>query len=208
MSEPSKTMLSVSDLCFSWPQRPLFEQLTFQVPAGVSVVTGDDGVGKSTLLALLAGAMQAKSGRMVIDGIKRDQQPDAYRQSVFWIDPQTDVHNAITAHDFLNIQREQFPHFDAHRVEPLIHGFSLEPHLAKPLYMLSTGSRRKVWWVAAFAANTRVVLLDQPFAALDGPSSRFLCELLDEASGHTNRAWLLADHGVPPGVRPKLVIGL
>jgi ABC-type cobalamin/Fe3+-siderophores transport system ATPase subunit len=74
--------------------------------------------------------------------------------------------------------------------------------------MLSTGSRRKVWWVAAFAANTSVVLLDQPFAALDGPSSRFLCELLDEASGHTDRAWLLADHGVPQGVNPKVVIGL
>ncbi len=208
MNQTSKSVLSVNDLCFSWPQRPLFDHLTFQVPAGVSVVTGDDGVGKSTLLALLAGAMQAQSGSMAVDGIELDQNPDKYRQSVFWIDPQTDIHNAITANDFLNIQRQQFPHLDARRVEALAHGFSLEPHLAKPLYMLSTGSRRKVWWVAAFAANTPVVLLDQPFAALDGPSSRFLCELLDEASVHTDRAWLLADYGVPPGVTPNLVIEL
>jgi len=208
MDQPKKTMLSVADLCFSWPQQPLFEHLSFQVPAGVSIVVGDDGVGKSTLLALLAGAIQPQSGCLVIDGIHRDQHPDTYRQKVFWIAPQTDVHHAITAHDFLKSQSEHFPHFDTRRVAPLVQGFSLEPHLAKPLYMLSTGSRRKVWWVAAFAANTPVMLLDQPFAALDGPSSRFLGELLDEASGHTHRALLLADHGVPPGVNPKVVIEL
>lgn len=199
-------MLTVSNLCFSWPQLQLFKQLSFQVPAGVSVIAGDDGAGKSTLLALLAGAVQPQSGRMVIDDTERDQNPGAYSQKVFWIDPQTDTHNAITANDFLKRQSERFPHFDTRKVAQLIHGFSLEPHLAKPLYMLSTGSRRKVWWVAAFAALTPVVLLDQPFAALDGPSSRFLCELLDEASGHTDRAWLLADHGVPQGVTPKVVI--
>lgn len=208
MDPSQKTMLSVEDLCFSWPQQPLFEQLSFQVPAGVSAVVGDDGVGKSTLLALLAGAIQPQSGRLVIDGIKSDENPDTYRQKAFWIDPQTDIHNAITANEFLKSQSEHFPHFDTRRVAQLVQGFSLEPHLAKPLYMLSTGSRRKVWWVAAFAANTPVVLLDQPFAALDGPSSRFLCDLLDEASGHTDRVWLLADHGVPKGVNPKVVIGL
>jgi ABC-type transport system involved in cytochrome c biogenesis ATPase subunit len=205
MEEP-RTMLSVSDLCFSWPQRPLFEQLSFEVPAGVSLVVGDDGSGKSTLLALLAGAVQPQSGRRVIEDIERNENPDGYSKKVFWIDPQTESHHAITANEFLRRQSEHFPHFDTHKVAQLIHGFSLEPHLSKPLYMLSTGSRRKVWWVAAFAALTPVVLLDQPFAALDGPSSRFLCELLDEASGHTDRAWLLADHGVPQGVTPKVVI--
>lgn len=208
MDQPNKTMLSVEDLCFSWPQQPLFEQLSFQVPAGVSVVVGDDGVGKSTLLTLLAGAIQPQSGRMVIDGVAHDQHPETYRQNAFWIDPQTDAYNAITANEFLKRQGEHFPHFDAQRIAPLVQGFSLEPHMDKPLYMLSTGSRRKVWWVAAFAANTPVVLLDQPFAALDGPSSRFLCDLLNEASGHTDRAWLLADHGVPPAVNPKVVIEL
>lgn len=208
MDQPPKTMISVTDLCFSWPERPLFEQLNFDVPAGVSMVVGDDGVGKSTLLALLAGALAPLSGRMVIDGINQADQPDAYRQNVFWIDPHTDVHNAITANDFLKRQAEQFPHFDSRCTASLVHGFSLEPHMAKPLYMLSTGSRRKVWWVAAFAANAPVTLLDQPLAALDAPSSRFLCELLDEAAEHTDRAWLLADHGVPQGILPKAVIEL
>ncbi|HEX5737320.1 MAG TPA: ATP-binding cassette domain-containing protein [Hydrogenophaga sp.] len=208
MSHPSKAILSVEDLCFSWPQRPLFNRLSFQVPSGVSLVFGDDGVGKSTLLALLAGAIQPQSGRLRINGTEHNRQPDFYRQNVFWIDPQTDAHNAITASDFLDSQRRHFPSFDTRRIPALVHGFSLEPHLAKPLYMLSTGSRRKVWWVAAFAANTPAVLMDQPFAALDGPSSRFLCELLQEATDQPDRAWLLADHGVPQGVHPKVAIEL
>jgi ABC-type nitrate/sulfonate/bicarbonate transport system ATPase subunit len=66
--------------------------------------------------------------------------------------------------------------------------------------MLSTGSKRKVWLSAAFASGAALTLIDQPFAALDAPSIRFLRELLVEASEHTSRAWLLADHAAPAGI--------
>jgi ABC-type taurine transport system ATPase subunit len=53
---------------------------------------------------------------------------------------------------------------------------------------------------AAFAAGAPLTLIDQPFAALDAPSIRFLRELLQDASSHPSRAWLLADHEAPEGV--------
>ena len=55
-------------------------------------------------------------------------------------------------------------------LQHLIQAFELTPHLEKPLYMLSTGSKRKVWLAAAFASGAAVTLLDQPFAALDKAS--------------------------------------
>ena len=81
----------------------------------------------------------------------------------------------------------------------LVEGFALGPHVHKPLYMLSTGSRRKVWLTAALAAGTALTLLDEPFAALDMPSVRFLREALNDASRHASRAWVLADHEAPKG---------
>ena len=66
--------------------------------------------------------------------------------------------------------------------------------------MLSTGSRRKVWLAAAFASGAALTLLDQPFAALDKVSMGVITELLQEAAGHPERAWVVADYVAPPGV--------
>ena len=70
----------------------------------------------------------------------------------------------------------------------------------KPLYMLSAGSRRKVWLSAAFASGAALVLIDQPFAALDGPSIRLLREVLQDFSEQSERACVIADYEAPEGV--------
>jgi hypothetical protein len=54
----------------------------------------------------------------------------------------------------------------------------------KKLFMLSTGSKRKVWLAAGFASGADLLLLDEPFAALDAPSIAFVKELLQDISAH------------------------
>lgn len=207
-TDPEEPVLQVKGLQFAWGDRVLFNGLGFDLPPGVSLVRGDDGSGKSTLLSLLAGAQTASAGTLAIHGIRLDQQHDAYRHQVFWIDPQTEAHDALAAGGYLDSLSRHYPRFSADTMAELVDGFALGPHLAKPMYMLSTGSRRKVWLTAAFAAGTPLTLIDQPFAALDGPSLRFLRELLQEAAGHPDRAWLLADHEAPDGVALASVIEL
>ncbi|OSZ76649.1 hypothetical protein CAP37_07130 [Hydrogenophaga sp. IBVHS1] len=185
---------------FGWPGRPLFHDLSFDLPPGVSLVRGDDGSGKSSLLGLIAGALLPEAGTLSIQGVRLHEQHDAYRHRVFWIDPQTEAHDALAAGGYLESLSRHYPRFDNDTFNELVDGFGLRPHLGKPMYMLSTGSRRKVWLTAAFSAGTPLTLIDQPFAALDAPSARFLRELLQDASSHTSRAWLLADHEAPEGV--------
>ena len=84
----------------------------------------------------------------------------------------------------------QYPNFNASLAADLARGFALDPHIEKPMYMLSAGSKRKVWLCAAFAAGTPLTLIDEPFAALDMASIRFLHGLLGEASNHAGRAWV------------------
>jgi ABC-type cobalamin/Fe3+-siderophores transport system ATPase subunit len=76
------------------------------------------------------------------------------------------------------------------------------------MYMLTAGSKRKVWLSAAFAAGTPLTLIDQPFAALDAPSMRFLTELLQDAASHPSRAWVIADYEAPAGVELASIIDL
>lgn len=207
-ADPEEPVLQVKGLRFGWAEPLLFDQLSFDIPPGVSLVRGDDGRGKSTLLRLVAGAQNADAGTLVIHGIHLDRQHDAYRHQVFWIDPQTEAHDALAAGGYLESLSHHYPNFSTEAMAELVDGFALGPHLAKPMYMLSTGSRRKVWLTAAFAAGTPLTLIDQPFAALDAPSIRFLHELLRDAAEHPSRAWLLADHEAPSGLILKKTIDI
>jgi ABC-type nitrate/sulfonate/bicarbonate transport system ATPase subunit len=72
--------------------------------------------------------------------------------------------------------------------------------MGKQLFMLSTGSKRKVWLTAAFASGAALLLLDEPFAALDAPSIAFVKEQLQGISAHAGRAAVIADYAAPGGV--------
>lgn len=207
-TDPVDPVLQVKALRFAWGDRVLFNDLSFDLPPGVSLVRGDDGSGKSTLLSVIGGAQGAAAGTLAIQGVRLDRQHDTYRHQVFWIDPQTEAHDALAAKGYLDSLSHHYPSFDAEAMAELVDGFGLGPHLAKPMYMLSTGSRRKVWLTAAFAAGTPLTLIDQPFAALDAPSIRFLRELLQDAADHPSRAWLLADHEAPEGIALKKTVSL
>lgn len=194
------TVLQVRHLDHDMAGQPLLSDLSFDLPPGLSLVTGEDGCGKSTLLRLLAGDLLTTAGTIALQGCALTPRDPAWREQVFWIDPQTDAHDAIRAGDVLDNLRQRHPQWSSEAVADLVDGFALGPHLAKPLYMLSAGSKRKVWLTAAFAAGTAVTLIDQPFAALDGAAKGFLRELLEDVAGHPSRAWVIADHEAPPGV--------
>jgi ABC-type transport system involved in cytochrome c biogenesis ATPase subunit len=201
-------VLQAEQLCFAWPNRPLFNGLSLSIPPGLSLVQGDDGCGKSSLIRLMAGDLVPASGTLSIHGTRLDEQHETYRQQVFWIDPQTEAHDAITAAGYLDSLSQHDPSLRHEALADLVAGFALEPHLNKPMYMLSAGSKRKVWLSAAFAAGTPLTLIDQPFAALDTPSIRFLTELLQDAARHPSRAWVIADYEAPAGVALASVIDL
>lgn len=201
-------MLSAQDLSFDYPGRPLFAAQSWRVPSGVTWVHGGEGCGKTTLLRLLAGALPLRAGQLQINGVLLADQPVAYRQQVFWADPKSEAFEQVTPHDYLASLRGRYPQFDDSLLLALTEGLALTPHLHKPLYMLSTGSKRKVWLAAALTSAAPVTLLDEPFAALDLASVRFVLRWLTEAAAHPTRAWLVADYAAPAGVPLASVIDL
>jgi ABC-type multidrug transport system ATPase subunit len=187
-------VLEIDDLCFGFAQRTLFDHLSAHMGAGVNLVLGGDGRGKSTLMRLLAGQLATDGGDLKIGGIRLSEQPALYRKQVFWVDPQTEAFDQISAVAYFKTTAAAYPAFDASQLPALAEGLSLTPHLEKPLYMLSTGSKRKVWLAAAFASGAALTLLDGPFAALDKPSIAFVLTLLDSAARHPTRAWVVTHY--------------
>jgi len=202
------TVLRAKDLGFAYPQRRLFQALSLELPPGLSLIRGGDGSGKTTLLRLLAGDLPSDTGALWLRGVSLSEQPFAYRSQVFRVDHQVSGLDQVTPEAYLAELSARRPDFDHAGLPPLINGLGLEPHWQKPMYMLSTGSKRKVWLAAAFCAGATLTLLDEPFAALDQPSIRFVLGLLQGAVTDPERAWLLADYQAPTGLSLASVIDL
>jgi ABC-type multidrug transport system ATPase subunit len=203
----TSTILQAEGLRFAYPQRALFSNWSARITPGLTLLRGDDGSGKTTLLRLLAGELAADAGTLSVNGIRLSAQPDAYRRQVFWLDPRTTQFDQITALDYFASLRPRYPALDAALLSELAESLGLTPHLAKPLYMLSTGSKRKVWLAAAFASGAALTLLDEPFAALDKGSINFVLDLLADAA-LSERAWVMAHYEAPGDVVLAQVIEL
>jgi ABC-type multidrug transport system ATPase subunit len=160
----------------------------------VSLVRGGDGAGKTTLVRLLAGELAAQAGELQIKRVNLKEQPSAYRQQVFWVEPRSTSFDDISPTDYFSSLHKTYSQFDYASIGALAEGLSLTEHLRKPMYMLSTGSKRKVWLAAAFASGAPLVLLDGPFAALDKPSINYVKQLLKEAATHAARAYVVTSY--------------
>ena len=209
-------------MSFAYPQRQLFTDWSARVPPGVTLLRGGEGSGKTTLLRLLAGELPADAGHLLVKNIRMAEmpanaehlyihmadQPDIYRQQLFLAGPRGDEFDQMTVDGCFESVQRRHPGFDAQALPFLVDGLSLDAHRHKQLYMLSTGSKRKVWLAAAFASGATVTLLDQPFAALDKASIGFVTELLEDAAEHTTRAWIVSDFEAPGSVPLAALIDL
>ena len=203
MSNPEgqrPVVLQADGLCFGFAKPALFTSYFATIPCGVSWVGGDESTGKTTLLRLLAGELAAQSGTLQINGIRLHQNATAYGSQVFWVNPRTQAFDALMPKAYWDGLRRRFPAFSDALLHDLMEGFALAPHVTKSLYMLSTGTKRKVYLAGAFASGAAVTLLDEPFAALDKASIDLVLELLQEAATHPSRAWVVADYLAPRGV--------
>ena len=208
---------------FSQPNRPLvlqahgltggpeelvlFQDINMCLPAGVSALVGDEGVGKTSLMRLLAGDLPAVQGQLrVSDRLMPLSAPQP--ATVFWCDLRLPLHDNDTPETCWHQWRQHLPAWSDEIQATLIHDLRLTPHLGKRLNMLSTGSRRKVGLVAALASGATVTLIDQAFVSLDQSAIRVVQDVLRQASHHPTQACLIADYEVPKDVPLSSVLTL
>lgn len=186
MTDPSPR-LQVLGLRFSYPEQPpLFDALSFELPAGLTRLDADSG--KTTLLRLLTGELRPGQGTFTLNG--QPWTPAPGDAAVCWLDPRAPAWDALTPDEVLRAAAAGRTTPDAAVWERHLAAFDLLVHRHKTMHMLSTGARRKVTLAAALATDVPLTLLDEPVAGLDKASIDVLVEAL-AAQATGPRTWLI-----------------
>ena len=187
------SLLEIQNLRFAYPDQPaLADRWSASIGEGVTLLYGDTGSGKSTLLRVLAGQQPASAGQLRAAGVALDAEPAAYRRQVFFCEPASEAFDALSVQACTALLGEGDAGFDKAEWQRLVDAFSLTPHLEKQMFMLSTGSRRKVGLAAALASGRPVVLLDDPVGALDARSIHGLWQAIERRVAQPGRAVVVA----------------
>ncbi len=167
---------------------------TVSVPEGrISALVGPNGAGKTTLLRLLAGLAAPTAGEAVVLGGAPRQDP-AYLAEIGFLAQDIPLYRRLTARDHIGIGAHLNPRWDGESVRARLGGLKMP--LDRPAGTLSGGQRAQVALALTLAKQPRLLLLDEPLAALDPLARRnFLGALAEAAAG------LLAGHRLLAGPR-------
>ncbi len=154
---------------------------TLSLPSGsVTAVVGPNGAGKTTLLNMLVGVLAASEGQLRVDGSKPSSSPD-FLARIGFLAQDCPLYKDFSVADMLRFGRAMNPSWDDTFARERIAAVGVP--LSRRAGKLSGGQRAQVALALAIAKRPRVLLLDEPLAALDPLARReFLKALLDGAT--------------------------
>jgi heme exporter protein A len=154
--------------------RRVFAGLSFALSEGEAlIVTGRNGAGKSSLLAILAGRLRAAAGNIRISGADGRTLPEC----VHVVGHRDALKPALTAKENLAFARDILGD-PAMPPREALAAVGLEHAAALPVAYLSAGQRRRVALARLLVARRPLWLLDEPAAALDAPAQRALTDMM------------------------------
>ena len=165
---------------------------TVSVPAGrICALVGPNGAGKTTLLRVLAGLAAPTAGQVAVLGGAPRQDP-VFLAEIGFLAQEIPLYRRLSAGDHLGIGAHLNPRWDRQLVLDWLAGRKIP--LDRPTGTLSGGQRAQVALALTLAKHPRVLLLDEPLAALDPLARRNFLAALAEAAAGGDLTIMLSSH--------------
>lgn len=159
-------MLKVVALSFDYEDDPLLNQISFTVESGQLVhLRGKNGVGKTTLLKLLAGLLQANAGQIFCGEQLIQSDLAAYQQNLCYVGHKAGLSALLSIRENYYFGLYEQDKMDC--LDNYLEQFDLIKIADKPCSQLSLGQRRRASLLRLMMTKARLWLLDEPFTSLD-----------------------------------------
>ena len=146
---------------------PVLNNLNLEIPAGKIVgLLGPNGCGKSTLIKLVSGLLQADNGEILVDGIPVSDKTNAL---ISYLPERTYFNSWMRVSQLVDYFSEFYDDFDANRALALMEDLDINPN--SKLKSLSKGTKEKVQLILVMSRQAKLYLLDEPIAGVD-PAAR------------------------------------
>jgi zinc/manganese transport system ATP-binding protein len=203
------TAIAVADLTVTYHRVPAIDRVTVDFPAGsMTAIVGPNGAGKSTLLKAIAGILRPRAGHIAYG--------DAGPRAIAYLPQSDEVDRSfpISVEDFVALGRwRQYGAFRAvetgicGEVRDALAAVGLGAAGDRPIAALSVGQFRRALFARLMLQEGSVLLLDEPFAAIDATTTAELVRLVERwhDEGRTVIA-VLHDLGQVAGHFPRTVL--
>jgi nitrate/nitrite transport system ATP-binding protein len=184
------------------PGKPVFDQVDFEIDRGEFVcVIGHSGCGKTTILNVLAGLDTASGGHVIMDG-REIGGPSLERGVVFqghalmpWLTVRRNIAFAV---------QSRWPDWKPDRVNAHVEKFvelvGLSHAIDKKPSQLSGGMKQRVGIARAFSIQPKMLLLDEPFGALDALTRGSIQDELMQIVRETRQTVFMITHDVDEAI--------
>jgi osmoprotectant transport system ATP-binding protein len=186
---------------------PAIQDLDLDVPAGeICVLVGPSGCGKTTAMRMVNRTVEITEGDILVGGTSvRDREPAALRREIGYVIQEvglfphrTVAANIATVPELLGWNRER----REARVAELMNLVGLDPEFTERYpAQLSGGQQQRVGVARALAADPRVMLMDEPFGAIDPITRERLQNEFLRLQGEIRKTILFVTHDIDEAIK-------
>ena len=196
-----KPIIEIKQLSLSFGKRKILDNLNFKINRGqILGLLGPNGVGKSTIFNLITGLIKPNFGKIFINSTNVNQFPIYLRTKKFKIGyvPQyggyfhdlTLLENLQAISEILILEKK----IRYEKIDSLISKFELDPVRDIKAAYLSGGQKKRLVIALALLGGPQILLLDEPFAALDVLTIKMLQQIIVNLQSENNISIILCDH--------------
>lgn len=161
-------MIKIENLSFSYGNIPVLKGISFKMEEGrIYGLLGENGVGKTTLLTLIAGLKVPQTGSVLVDGRKPYNREPSFLENIFYL-PDVVAPVRYKAMDFAKDRGKFWSKFSLDKFKNIME--LLETDCQQRMDKMSLGQLKKTYISFALACNCKYLIMDEPTNGLDIPS--------------------------------------